>query len=804
MDSSFHLSYVPASASLSDDDYLPLKNTNNENDNGDDIPITTPIIVRRAKSLRLYRCRGNHHVRQCTHGDNVGSDEHKDDHSSAMEQQQQQNEDCECCCCRVDRCSPDYLGPFNSQMHSYTDNIMDINTTSQKMLAVLVPSSLTRSLVNIVDSQRGNNSIHNMKDDNSTDNKLVDAEIELRKSIHPCLCPNENDESQNTNHKSNDKKQDYERIKDQFCQTTEGKVTSTTCNPQLYVCGIITSHNVPDCINFPADVVLLGHYNDQRKNGRIRDQDHLISHYSNLLNHDTASNAPWSILKAFPVSTISILPLTMDVDVNRQKGFDVASMPCCPVCLNLIEPKHLGLPELKSHHKCSQWCSNNYSNGFDRDHLTTCANEMKLLPWPPPSHCISCQAIAQRETSIMESVTHGFQRSVSLESPLTLSPSATPRTLLQMNGQDGILDTGNSSAPPPRRQLSHSATTIQHTSHSNSCHECGMSTTLWVCLTCGVVGCGRYTRKHAAQHYTLEGHPYSLELATGRIWDYDNGSFVHRRDLVECPVLSMKWGIATKGGVGGDCPSSPLPLAASSISGSSYYGGDNNSFSENGTEWRKEQSNGLDNHHRQYDGLRDSVPSCHDSQFAHTEASKLSAPPKKSIALSQEYEALLQSALEDQSQHYEGEIAHLRAELASSLMQDTHVSDRESREIHALQKDSERLKHEVDELSSVLLLAQTNEAKHRSMSQRLLREQSISKELLEKIRNETMSEVDAGKQRMEDLEMQIADLTANLRMMSEFAKNEELSQAQIVGTVGGEKESGKKSRGKKNRRGKKR
>ena len=57
---------------------------------------------------------------------------------------------------------------------------------------------------------------------------------------------------------------------------------------------------------------------------------------------------------------------------------------------------------------------------------------------------------------------------------------------------------------------------------------------------------------------------------------------------------------------------------------------------------------------------------------------------------------------------------------------------------------------------------------------------------------------------MEDLEMQIADLTANLRMMSEFAKNEELSQAQIVGTVGGEKESGKKSRGKKNRRGKKR
>ena len=62
-----------------------------------------------------------------------------------------------------------------------------------------------------------------------------------------------------------------------------------------------------------------------------------------------------------------------------------------------------------------------------------------------------------------------------------------------------------------------------------------------------------------------------------------------------------------------------------------------------------------------------------------------------------------------------------------------------------------------------------------------------------------------GKMRTEDLEMQITDLTANIRMMQEFAENEELSQAQIVGTIGGEKEgNNKKQRGKKNRRGKKR
>ena len=296
-----------------------------------------------------------------------------------------------------------------------------------------------------------------------------------------------------------------------------------------------------------------------------------------------------------------------------------------------------------------------------------------------------------------------------------------------------------------------------------------MSTTLWVCLTCGFVGCGRYTQKHAAQHNALNGHPYSLELATGRIWDYENGTFVHRRDLVECPVLSVKWGIANTEAAGRNTQSS---LIGESLG---FLGGDG-----------------------RHVGLDDLTASCHSAndQFAAVPDSKL-AQPKKSIMISEEYEALLQSALQDQSQHYEGEISHLRAELASSRLERAQITDRESREIDALKKDSQRLKQEAEKMSSVLLEAQTMESKHRSMSQRLLREQSIAKELLDKIRRETIAEHESGKQRMEDLEMQISDLTANMRMMSEFANNEELSQAQIFGTIGGEK----KPRGKKSRRG---
>jgi hypothetical protein len=126
-------------------------------------------------------------------------------------------------------------------------------------------------------------------------------------------------------------------------------------------------------------------------------------------------------------------------------------------------------------------------------------------------------------------------------------------------------------------------------------------------------------------------------------------------------------------------------------------------------------------------------------------------------------------------------------------MQGVQISDRESREIHALQKNIESLLLESEKLSAVLLEAQTNELKLKSISQRLLREQSVSKALLEKIHQETMKEHESGKMRLEDLEMQVADLTANLRMMAQL-KEEEIGGT-ICGTVGGE--TGGKKRDKK-------
>jgi len=59
------------------------------------------------------------------------------------------------------------------------------------------------------------------------------------------------------------------------------------------------------------------------------------------------------------------------------------------------------------------------------------------------------------------------------------------------------------------------------------CAVCGLKENLWVCLQCAYTGCGRYTSQHAKKHFHDKGHPFSLECATGRLWDYVHDKFVH-------------------------------------------------------------------------------------------------------------------------------------------------------------------------------------------------------------------------------------------------------------------------------------
>jgi BRCA1-associated protein len=49
---------------------------------------------------------------------------------------------------------------------------------------------------------------------------------------------------------------------------------------------------------------------------------------------------------------------------------------------------------------------------------------------------------------------------------------------------------------------------------------CGQSESLWICLICGHIGCGRYKGGHANNHWQETQHTYALELESQRVWDY--------------------------------------------------------------------------------------------------------------------------------------------------------------------------------------------------------------------------------------------------------------------------------------------
>lgn len=431
--------------------------------------------------------------------------------------------------------------------------------------------------------------------------------------------------------------------------------------------------------NAPAEIVLL----DWKAGG--------ISSLSDLLhatNGKSLHSNSTAILKMLPISNVQFASTAAICKPVSQAVHPRLSIPICPVCIHRIDPVRLGLPTPSNQDLCSKFCPMAVSWAHE-----SCHKQRLLERWPPPSRCTACQVIHHHWTS------HHNQYSVD--------------------------------------------DSYHYDESDLFCGECAMHRTLWVCLTCGYVGCGRYTNKHSVKHFQETSHPFALELATLRIWDYVQGvygGYAHRPDLLECPSsppLSHPW-----------ITSRPLSAAASSSTSST-------------------------------------------APLASMAAEK---SPKKATMIGEEYEALLQSALEDQALHYEGEIARLRAELMATLVDKSTMTPEEQKEIDNLKADIAKQRAEIDLVARELLDTQSKEAGHRATSQQLLAEQQKANELLKTIEEEAHRENERGKFQVEDLEQQIQDLTANLRMRQQFSDNEELKKAQIFGTTTAESKPQKRGK----------
>jgi BRCA1-associated protein len=101
--------------------------------------------------------------------------------------------------------------------------------------------------------------------------------------------------------------------------------------------------------------------------------------------------------------------------------------------------------------------------------------------------------------------------------------------LYSRNNRHGNLDSYNKSFQSNNTSIDSRINTTTHPSGilNQVCISCTIKENLWVCMICGHVGCGRYTFQHAHNHFIDYRHSFSLELATGRIWDYRSDSYIN-------------------------------------------------------------------------------------------------------------------------------------------------------------------------------------------------------------------------------------------------------------------------------------
>ncbi len=84
------------------------------------------------------------------------------------------------------------------------------------------------------------------------------------------------------------------------------------------------------------------------------------------------------------------------------------------------------------------------------------------------------------------------------------------------------------------------------------CSVCALHHSLWMCLICGQVGCGRYTDgQHAHVHFLQTQHAFALELETQRVWDYAGDGYVHRLVQNKSDGKLVQAGSGFGGGAGG-------------------------------------------------------------------------------------------------------------------------------------------------------------------------------------------------------------------------------------------------------------
>ncbi|KAL7416589.1 hypothetical protein BDY24DRAFT_198626 [Mrakia frigida] len=343
--------------------------------------------------------------------------------------------------------------------------------------------------------------------------------------------------------------------------------------------------------------------------------------------------------------------------------------------------------------------------------------------------------------------------------------------------------TTTSSNPPPG--LPHPPTA--------TCSACSTTDSLWICLICGIVGCGRYSDgKHAQRHFESTGHLYALELETQRVWNYAADEYVHRLLLLQNKPGSSYPSSTSDDQIDGGRPSShshstlvELPPSSASTPVQHHPSLPSSNLSTpNRTHQRNSPSGG-------------GGGGGFGQQHSHQQQQQQYPPPSEKLeALSLEYSHLLTSQLSAQRTYFstlqtslETRVVELEAALLEAQAQPSSSLPAFSTPLPAQPRPpSSTSSSEVKLLRSRLKTLERDLASERSISSNLLDNLSSSKSTISDLQKELASEVEKRKEGEE----QVRDLMFFLEARD---KIEGAGGAEGGGTGGEGEEEGGRGRG---------
>ncbi|XP_046386167.1 BRCA1-associated protein [Ischnura elegans] len=278
------------------------------------------------------------------------------------------------------------------------------------------------------------------------------------------------------------------------------------------------------------------------------------------------------------------------------------------------------------------------------------------------------------------------------------------------------------------------------------CFECQSSESLWICLICGHVGCGRYVQGHAYKHFLETQHCYSMQLGSNRVWDYVGDNFVHRllQNKADGKLVEVGDGRGSGEVVGGG------------------------RYSDGG----REVGCGCD-------GLCGSGNNCEMSECSTTgKCHHHGSSDEKLDSLQLEFTYLLTSQLESQRLYFEEAMSRLekKSELEQSELKEK--AKRVTEENYTLQsklaatlREKQAQERKVQQLSAKLNAIQTELQEEKQMSKGMQHNQSIWHEKFISLEKKFEEQQKEKEKEIQSLKEQLRDIMFYLEAQNQIAQS---------------------------------